>query len=200
MSISAFLCLLVIGIFVTISSVQIVVSPYQQECFYEEVETSNKLTGSFEVIAGGGLDIDCTITGPGEKVHYSTVRQKQGQFGVIAQQGGLYKLCFSNRMSTISEKTVAFSLHVGDKLYQDIAKQEHVTPLEREITQLSDQIAMIEDEQRYVFSRERAARDQSESINDRVKWWSIIEAVIMVVVGSLQIFYLVSFFSKKRLY
>jgi hypothetical protein len=79
------------------------------------------------------------------------VRQKQGHFTVMAPTGGLYRVCFSNRMSTVSpchelcvresashikhmnvshslalqmtEKLVAFSLHTGDDLFRDIAKQ-----------------------------------------------------------------------------
>ena len=31
------------------------------ECFYERVEMNNKLTGSFEVIAGGFLDVDVDV-------------------------------------------------------------------------------------------------------------------------------------------
>jgi hypothetical protein len=31
------------------------------QCFFEQVEQGNKLTGSFEVISGGLLDIDATV-------------------------------------------------------------------------------------------------------------------------------------------
>lgn len=86
-------------------------------------------------------------------------RQKSGHFAVIAPSTGLYKVCFSNRMSTLTSKKLAFSLHTGDALYQDVAKQEHISPLESEITQLADAIAAVEDEQKYMWTRERAARD-----------------------------------------
>ena len=61
--------------------------------------------------------------GPHGESHHSTPRQKSGTFTVIAPTSGLYRVCFSNRMSTLTEKTVAVTLHVGDQLYQDIAKQ-----------------------------------------------------------------------------
>ena len=86
-------------------------------------------------------------------------RQKQGHFTVVAPKTGFYKLCFSNRMSSLSDKTVAFTTHVGDDLYREIAKQDHITPLENELTQLGDAIAAVEDEQRYMWSRERQTRD-----------------------------------------
>lgn len=129
------------------------------QCFYEYVDSGNKLQGSYEVMAGGLLDIDVSVFGPHGEAHYAVQRQKQGTFTAIAQTSGLYRICFSNRMSTLTEKTVAFSLHTGDDLYKDVAKKEHISPLESEITQLADGIAAIEDEQRYMWARERAARD-----------------------------------------
>lgn len=36
---------------------------------------------------------------------------------------GTYKVCFANVMSEQVEKIVMFSLHIGDKVFQDIAKQ-----------------------------------------------------------------------------
>lgn len=93
------------------------------QCFMEMLEAQNKMKGSFEVISGGLLDIDVTVFGPHGEAHYSVQRQKQGTFTVMAQTTGLYRVCFSNRMSTLTEKTVAFSLHTGDDLYQSIAKQ-----------------------------------------------------------------------------
>jgi len=101
------------------------------------------------------------------EAHYAVQRQKQGTFTALAQTTGLYRVCFSNRMSTLTEKTVAFSLHTGDQLYQDVAKQEHVTPLQNEVMQLADAITAVEDEQKYMWARERAARD-SEWMQHRV--------------------------------
>jgi hypothetical protein len=97
-------------------------------------------------------------------------------------------------MSTMTDKSVAFSMHVGDELFRDVAKQEHITPLETEITQLADAIAKVEDEQQYMWARERAARDTNESTNGRVLWFSVLEAVIMIVLGVWQALYLRSRF------
>lgn len=156
--------------------------------------------GSFEVISGGLLDIDVTVYGPSNEVHYTVQRQKTGTFSLLAPTTGAYRICLSNRMSTLTEKTVAFSIHVGDDLFRDIAKQEHVTPLENEITELADGVAKIEDEQQYMWARERAARDTNESTNSRVMWYSVLEAVVMFSLGFWQIMYLKSGFEKKGKY
>jgi hypothetical protein len=115
----------------------------------------------------------------------------------LAPTTGAYTLCFSNRLSTQSEKTVAFSLHSGDALFRDVAKQEHVTPLESEITQLSDSINKVEDEQQYMVARERASRAMNESTNRRVLWFSLLEAGVFIALGAWQISYLRTSFEKK---
>lgn len=177
--------------------VQITVPASGDDCYTQEVEQANKLAGSFEVLAGGLLDVDCTVTGPNRETHYSTQRQKSGAFSLLAPTTGSYSICFSNRLSTQSEKTVAFSLHAGDALFRDVAKQEHVTPLESEVTQLSDAINKVEDEQQYMVARERASRDMNESTNRRVLWFSLLEAAVFIALGAWQISYLRSSFEKK---
>ena len=87
------------------------------------VDKDNKLAGSFQVLSGGMLDVDAAVYGPGGETHYSVQRQKSGTFQVMAPSAGFYKFCLSNKMSTITDKTVAFTLHTGDDLFRDIAKQ-----------------------------------------------------------------------------
>ncbi len=111
---------------------------------------------------------------------------------------GLYKVCFINKETTFAEKVVALSLHSGDELFQDIAKQEHVTPLETEITQLTDGIAKIEDEQQYMWARERQTTETNSSTNSRVFWFSVAETVVILGLGVWQILTLRSFFQRTK--
>jgi len=179
-------------------AMQITVPASGDECFTSELEQANKLSGSFEVLQGGLLDVDCVVTGPNRETHYSTQRQKSGAFSLLAPTTGSYAICFSNRLSTQAEKTVAFSLHSGDALFRDVAKQEHVTPLESEITQLSDAINKVEDEQSYMVAREAASRAMNDSTNRRVLWFSVLEAVVFVALGFWQYSYLSKGFETKR--
>lgn len=156
----------------TATAVQVHVPAHEEECFGEHVDGGNKITGSFEVISSdsGIHDVDAAILGPAGEAHYHVTRQRQGHFTVMAPVTGLYRLCFSNRKSTMTGKTVAFSLRAGDDLYRDIAKQEHISPLETEITKLQDAIALVEDEQEYMWARERASK---ESECARAVWWGV---------------------------
>ena len=48
----------------------------------------------------------------------------------------------------------------------------------------------MKDEQEYIVVRERTHRNTAESTNDRVKWWSILQAIVLFAVVAWQVYYL----------
>jgi hypothetical protein len=48
----------------------------------------------------------------------------------------------------------------------------------------------VKDEQEYIVVRERVHRNTAESTNTRVKWWSIIQAIVLFAVVAWQVIYL----------
>ena len=146
-----------------------------------------------------GLAVAAAVTGPAGEAHWSAAPQVAGSFTVLAAPaaggGGIFQVCFTASGGGVRE--VAFSLHEGDELYREVAKKDHVTPLETEVTQLADAVAAIEDEQRVAWSRERALRDLDESTNSAVVRFSALEFVTFVVLGVAQALALVRFFERR---
>ena len=48
----------------------------------------------------------------------------------------------------------------------------------------------MKDEQEYIVVRERTHRNTAESTNDRVKWWSVAQVIILICVVAWQVYYL----------
>lgn len=65
-----------------------------------------------------------------------------------------------------------------------------VAPVEREIRSLANGLAAVKDEQEYIVVRERTHRNTAESTNARVKWWSVLQAVVLFSVVAWQVYYL----------
>lgn len=65
-----------------------------------------------------------------------------------------------------------------------------VAPIEREIRLLAHGLAAVKDEQEYIVVREKTHRNTAESTNDRVKWWSVLQAVVLFAVVGWQVYYL----------
>lgn len=51
------------------------------------------------------------ISDPAERVIKSGIRESTGTHEVIANLKGRYTYCFSNRMSSVSDKSVSFNVH-----------------------------------------------------------------------------------------
>lgn len=79
----------------------------------------------------------------------------------------------------------------------ELAKKEHLDPLETQILQLSAAISAVHNEQKYMKMRETRHRYTNDSTNSRVLWWSFFEAVILIGASLFQVYYLRRFFEQK---
>ncbi|BGP44407.1 p24 complex component [Rhodotorula kratochvilovae] len=173
-----------------------------RECFFEDLHTEDKarpplhagMTVTYQVAGGGHLDVDFSLTGPGGRLLNEQRKKDTGTHSFTAETDGRYTYCFSNEMSTVSGKTVSFNVH-GIMYVED---DGHTAPIEREIRQLAEALEAVKDEQEYIVVRERLHRDTAESTNDRVKYWSIVQTVMLFAVCGWQVFYLKRFFEVKR--
>ncbi len=52
--------------------------------------------------------------GPDDKTIYSGERESSGKYTFAAHLDGVYQYCFGNQMSSMTPKTVMFSMDVGD--------------------------------------------------------------------------------------
>ncbi|KAK9899944.1 supernatant protein factor, C-terminal domain-containing protein [Cystobasidium minutum MCA 4210] len=170
------------------------IAPSTKECFFEDLSAEDKMTVTYQVAAGGELDIDFWVTNPRDDFMYKLNKMDTGTYSFTAHLDGRYTYCFSNEMSSVTGKTVSFNVH-GVMYVED---DGHTAPIEKEIRALSAALEAVKDEQEYIVTRERLHRDTAESTNDRVKWWSIIQTVLLIAVCAWQVFYLKRFFEVKR--
>ncbi|CUA67736.1 Endosomal protein P24B [Rhizoctonia solani] len=170
------------------------VPPGKKECFFEDLHINDKMTVTYQVGGGGHLDIDFWLSDPINIALNKRLKESEGTASLTAEKDGRYTYCFSNEMSTVTNKEVSFNVH-GVIYVQDDGT---VAPIEREVRELAIGLQAVKDEQEYIVIRERVHRDTAESTNDRVKWWSIAQAVVLVAVCGFQVYYLQSFFEVKR--
>lgn len=191
--------LLVVICFIQLSlSLTFKIDAHREECFYENVEKEHvKVMLQYQVSSGGFLDIDLTVYDPSNTVIHKSERESEGKVTFNAEKVGHYKICFSNMMSTVTTKTVSFNIHVGDLLDPNLAKLEHLDPIEKSIMRLSEGLSQIQNEQKYLRLREMTHRDITEQTCARLLWWSIFEVIILVFMSVFQVYYLRRFFEVK---
>ena len=170
---------------------------HKDECFYEDVNTAGtKVFLHFAVTNGGALDIDAAVYGPDSQLIWTADKEMEGRILFKAKVPGPHRFCFSNRMSTVSVKTVTFSIHVGDS----VAAEEKLEkdPMLRSLAHLKEGLTEIKNEQTFLRVRDRDHRTTAETINTRVMVWSIAEILIIAGLAAAEIMYLVSRFEKRR--
>ena len=186
------------------------VGPGAIQCIYFDVVKNlnpTQIYGSFQVASGGFLDIDLVLKTPKGEIAYSAERKTQDRFKIdqqkVTSNTGEWSACFSNKMSTLTSKAVSFNFRVGagfgdkDDLKNDIATKKEVIPIEQNILKLASELVDIREIQNYANTRERAHRDTTENTNDRVKWFSVCEFVVLIITNVWQIYTLRQFFEKR---
>jgi len=180
----------------------IVVDAHAEECFHDRTVTGTKLGLTFEVAEGGFLDIDVKITGPDGKVVYNGERESSGKYTFAAYQDGLYTYCFSNAMSTMTPKTVMFSMDIGEEPSKDAtapgADAANDNKLDDMIKELHTAMTGVKHEQEYMMIRDRIHRSINESTNSRVVMWACFEAIVLIAMTLGQVYYLKRFFEVRR--
>ena len=167
MHVFAVACLL---FFTTAEAITVTIDANTKECFYEFTVAGERIVGSYEVSAGGFLDVDTQVRDPQGAVMYSKERQMEGEFTIPYTSKGEYEICFGNTMSSVSSKVVSFNIRKGHSHpSEEVAKKEHVTPLEVSLMDVAEHIMSVQEHQRYMNTRERLHRNTEESTNDRVK-------------------------------
>lgn len=190
--------LLVAALIQFASSLTFKIDAHREECFYEHIEKEHvKVLLQFQVSSGGFLDIDLHVFDPTNSLIHKSERESEGKVTFNADKVGHYKFCFSNMMSTVTTKTVSFNVHIGDLLDPNLAKLEHLDPIEKSIMRLSEGLSQIQNEQKYLRLREMTHRDITEATCARLLWWSIFEVFILVFMSVFQVYYLRRFFEVK---
>jgi len=181
------------------SSLTFQVEPKEMECFQQTLDPGSTFNMNFEVSRGGLLDIKMRITDGSNTVVLERLaffnkpdpaaNEAEGRVSFVATSGGLYQICFDNRMSRWTAKIV--SVNIPDPQqgshHDEIAKLEHLGPMVDSVIKISDDLENILRLQAYYRTREQSHRDTQTSINSRVQWLAITEAFLLVVVTAVQL-------------
>ncbi|EFC48995.1 predicted protein [Naegleria gruberi] len=176
-------------------------------CFREEIVTTFDVYGEYEVGAGYSQKIDFKVTDPRGNIVLERKNIKKGDLSFVAKEGGEYSFCFYNRMSSKAtyhdgmRRRITFDILTGTDTfdYEQLARKEHLKPIEVNLRMMEDIVHSIYAEYVYFREREGAMRYTTETINQRITYMGIFFFIFMAGFAFGQIYYLRSYFIKKKL-
>lgn len=192
----AFVCLL----WASLAQAHIALLPPRgKECFYENLKANDELSVSFQVgdrnrQATEQLHCDFWVESPEGKVLKSLNDASHASIQIKADKAGKYKYCFSNEDSNMVTKDVSFNVH--GVIYVDVNDNSE-NNLESSIRKLLELVYDVKNEQNYIIVRERTHRNTAESTNSRVKYWAVIQVLVVVLNSVFQVLYLKRFFEVR---
>ena len=84
------------------------IRPRDMQCFYQPLKEGQYLEIDFQVIEGGGLDVDCYLKDPNLRSFKTFQRTSEGYHTFVADTTGDYSVCFDNSFSSLIPKLVYF--------------------------------------------------------------------------------------------
>ncbi|KAG2722243.1 hypothetical protein I3843_02G104400 [Carya illinoinensis] len=187
-----------------ISSLSVTVNDL--ECVYEYVlYEGDTVSGNFVVVdhdifwSSDHPGIDFTVTSPAGNIVHTLKGTSGDKFEFKAPRSGMYKFCFHNSYST--PETVSFYIHVGHIPNEhDLAKDEHLNPINVKIAELREALESVTAEQKYLKSRDARHRRTNESTRKRVLFYTVGGYILLAAASALQVIYIRQLFSKSVAY
>lgn len=172
-----------------------------KQCFHEDIAAGAKATLEFQVVTGGYYDVDMTLYDPRQSILYQGVKKQFDTHQWTASMSGQYTFCFNNEFSTFSHKLVYFEIIVGEEdplPNTSNAAATVMTKFEAAAENIHENLNSIFDAQTHYKLSEAKGRKRAEDLNSRVFWWSAVETIAVVLIGTIQVWTLKSFFSGHR--
>jgi hypothetical protein len=170
------------------------------QCFYEHVNKGVSTIVEFQVVTGGNYDVDMTMKAPSGKILYQDQKKQYDSFKHMAEEEGIYEVCFSNEFSTYTHKVVFVDWQVGDEapLISPGSPEKAMTFMESSVQSIHEKLNQILDDQTHYRLREAQGRAHAEDLHDRVQLWSVAQLIVIFLVAVMQITLIRSFFSNRR--
>lgn len=187
----------------------------EQRCFFEELPQETLVVAKVEALeydehtnsyfTNKEVKLEYTVSETFDNDH-KVVNQKAGYKGEIPFTSlgtGEHKFCIRPvyHDGTKNKKhRIFFDIAIGSAHeYIDSKSTNQVDQLTSRINTLNKKLEQINFEQEQIREREAIFRDQSESTNSKVVFWTIIQLAVLIGTCLYQLKHLKSFFVKQKI-
>ncbi|XP_037355858.1 transmembrane emp24 domain-containing protein 9-like [Talpa occidentalis] len=198
-------------------AVYLEVRELEEKCFIQEIPDGTVVIGKYKTElydpamekyqpSPQWINLFVFVKDPENKNLLARQYGPQGSFTFTSQSPGEHQICLhleSIRFALFydGKLTIHLDMQLGEHTndYAEFETNDKLTQLHLRVQQLVEQVGLIQKEQEYQRWQEERFRQTSESTNQRVLWWSILQTLILVAIGVWQMRHLKGFFKAKKL-
>jgi len=177
------------------------------KCFNEELPHDYEFAGRWSAAAGYSQYIDVRVTDPNGNLILEEKGKDKSTFRIMTVTSGDHTICFYNRLvqgvpyQASMKRTISFEINegAGAKDYDQIARVDHLKPIEVNLRMMEDTVRSIHAEYQYFKEREHEMRVTSESTNSRAMWFTVCSMASFLLFGLWQVMHLKKYFKEKKL-
>jgi len=200
----SFLYLLLL-LLVGVKGVQFEVSGHSK-CLSEDIQLGVLVVGEYSVVEpseDGNDKVSVKVTSPhGKELHFHD-KAGGGIFGFTTKESGQYMACFWLPQGSPGKLPIMVDLDlkigVAARDWSAVAKKEKLDGLTLELMKLEGALDAIRNELTSYTDREASMRDLNEVTNSRVAYLSILSLFVCIGLAALQLWYLKTYFERKKL-
>lgn len=198
-----------------VSALHFYLNTGEVRCFYEDLFADALVVGKLDAyeydervndyFKNDNLKLKITVDETFDNDHRVVDQNSKpsGDFVFNSHDNGEHKFCLRPIYTdgTHGKKhRIFFDIAIGAASdYVDSKSSKRVDGLTLQIQDLTRKLQEIHMEQESIRERESLFRNQSESTNTKVVWWSIIQVVVLVGTCAYQLRHLKGFFVKQKI-
>jgi len=185
----------------------------REECFFAPAKPGEYIDVEYQVIDGGNGDIDINfrLISPTGRILVTDIKKSDSTHRLAADEEGDFKACWDNSISRFNNKLVFFEVGVeaedGNPVWDDIDHDFGATESEVYDMKLQDiqdavgrvrnqllQSRHMQDQLRVFEARDRGIAETNYTL---VFNWSLLQVVVMLAVGVVQVIMVRSLFDDR---
>ncbi|XP_065351079.1 transmembrane emp24 domain-containing protein 5-like [Cloeon dipterum] len=185
------------------------IDPGVEECFFHNLKFGSSVDIEYQVIDGGQgeLDINFNLWSPSSRLIVADFKKSENTHRHTVQEDGDYKFCWDNSFSSYNSKTVFFEILVDTDgelddwnwdeevgLTAEDVYEIKVQDIQEAINRVHSHLTKVRHTQDQIRAHEARDRNVAESIFSMVNNWSMIQIIVMLAVGAVQVIMVRSLF------
>ncbi|XAR51713.1 hypothetical protein NMG60_11006426 [Bertholletia excelsa] len=179
------------------------------KCITEDLMSNAMTIGKYSVVnPNKGYPLPDThkitvrVTSPAGNNHYYCDGVDSGTFAFTANEAGDYMACFwsqEHKPPLTMSVELDWQSGVAAKDWSKVARKGQIDEMEIELKKLYDTITTIHDEMFYLREREGEMQKLNTATNSKMAAFSFVSILVCLSVAGLQLWYLKTFFERKKM-